>query len=282
MTMTSNAPGRLRPEPGPGQEMPDQPTPRAPRRRRPVSGFARAVTEVAAIAVWFVGYELFGPLAPPRPVQAIAAGRWLLELETSAGLDVESRLNALAASHRLIGLVSGYWYGTLHFAVPPLVLIWLWFRRPEHYRHLRTTLLLASSAALAMFWWFPVAPPRLAVPGTVDIINSARVWGGGGNSLWNAHFVNEYAAMPSLHVGWAAWCALAVVVATSSRWRWLALAYPVLMSADVMVTGNHYLLDAVAGGALILMSWMAVRVVESSARRRAPRARLALAAGVGR
>ncbi len=254
---------------------------RPPEPARSASRFARPLGEIVAIAAWFLGYELFGPLAPARPTQATSAGQWLLALEDRVGLAVEAPLNALANSHRLIALLSGYWYGTLHFAVPPLVLIWLWCRRPEYYRQLRTALILASSLALAVFWWFPVAPPRLAVPGTVDIVNTARVWGGGGNSVWNAHFVNEYAAMPSLHVGWAAWCALAVIVATRSRWRWSALVYPLLMSVDVMMTGNHYLLDAVAGAALVFGSWAAVRTVEAVSRRRAVTGSVALADGIG-
>jgi hypothetical protein len=112
---------------------------------------------------------------------------------------------------------------------------------------------LASFAALFVFWTWPVAPPRLAVPGAVDTLVSRHLFGAA-NPHGVAGLIDNYAAMPSLHVGWALWCAIAVVAATRTAWRHLAWLYPVATTLVVITTANHYLVDAVAGAALIVVA----------------------------
>jgi hypothetical protein len=105
------------------------------------------------------------------------------------------------------------------------VLAWLYWRRPAAFGRLRSALVLATTAANVVFWAWPVAPPRLAVRGMTDILATRDILGAadphGATSL-----VNLYAAMPSLHVAWAVWCATAIVITTRSRWRHLAWLYP--------------------------------------------------------
>lgn len=206
--------------------------------------------EVFSILCGYVAYSVIRVLTPDR-VSASYANAWELEaIEKSLGLFPELDLNTFLSRHTTLQDVASYYYGTLHFVVTPLVLIWLWKRRAALYPQLRSSLVLASVSALVVYATFPVAPPRFALAGTVDSVAlNPLMWDGGhGVTSW----INEFAAMPSLHVGWALWCAASVVLVCKTPWRHLAWLYPLGTTLVVVATANHYVLDAV-GGALIVL-----------------------------
>jgi hypothetical protein len=207
--------------------------------------------EVFSILCGYVAYSVIRVLAPDR-VSASYANAWELEaIEKSLGLFPELDLNAFLSRHSTLQDLATYYYGTLHFVVTPLVLIWLWKRRASLYAPLRSSLVLASVAALVVYATYPVAPPRFALAGTVDSVSlNPLAWDYGGHGV--AGWINEFAAMPSLHVGWALWCAAAVVLVCRTPWRHLAWLYPLGTTLVVVATANHYVLDAV-GGALIVL-----------------------------
>ena len=134
------------------------------------------------------------------------------------------------------------------------------WRRPDIYRPLRTNLVLANAIGFAVFWLYPVAPPRM-LPGFVDVV--AHV---GGLGSWHKTLIDsadQFAAMPSMHLAWAAWCALvAWRLAGRGRRRWAAItigvAYTLGTAFVVMGTANHYLLDVLAGIACTLVSGVIV------------------------
>src|SRR5262249_10833957 len=153
---------------------------------------------------------------------------------------------------------AGYYYGLAHFIITPLVLAWLWLARPAAFGPLRSALVLATTAANVVFWTWPAAPPRFAVPGLADVLVRYRILGAG-----DAHGpdspVNLSAAMPSLHVAWAAWCAAAIVAAARGRRRHLAWLYPAATTFVVLATANHFLADAAAGLAITALGLLATR-----------------------
>ena len=184
--------------------------------------------------------------APANPIPAFRHAARIIHLEEITHIDIEVPINHVFSTHALLGSFSGYWYAILHFLVTPIVLLWLWRWRPTVFPRLRSTLVLMSVVSLGVFWLFPVAPPRFVVPGMTDILVQRKVVESG-----PAHgisgFVDLYAAVPSLHVAWAAWCALAVVCAFDTPWRHLAWLYPPTTTLVVIGTANHYVIDAVAG-----------------------------------
>ena len=103
-----------------------------------------------------------------------------------------------------------------------------------------------TAAANVVFWAWPAAPPRFSVPGMTDILVTRDILGAA-HPHGATGLVNLYAAMPSLHVAWAAWCALAVVTASRGRWRRLAWLYPAVTTLVVLASANHFLLDAGGG-----------------------------------
>jgi membrane-associated phospholipid phosphatase len=127
---------------------------------------------------------------------------------------------------------------------------WLWWRHPGHYRPLRTSLVLINVIGLVVFWLDPTAPPRLLDPHRyVDVVAATHAFGSW-HSGTLATAANQLAAMPSLHMAWAVWSALAVWrVYRRLRAAWLVWMYPVATAVAVMATGNHFLLDIMAGAA---------------------------------
>ena len=153
----------------------------------------------------------------------------------------------------------GYYYGLLNFIITPLVLAWLCLRRPAAFGPLRSALVLSTTAANLVFWTWPAAPPRFAVPGMTDVLDRYHILGSG-DPHGPDSLVNLYAAMPSLHVAWAAWCAAAVVIATRGRWRHLAWLYPAATTFVVLASANHFVLDVAAGLAVMALGLLAAGV----------------------
>ena len=149
---------------------------------------------------------------------------------------------------------------------------WLYLGRPPAFPRLRSALVLATSAANIVFWTWPAAPPRYSVPGMTDVLVRYHILGAGAPHGPDT-LVNLYAAMPSLHVAWAAWCAVAVVTATGTRWRHLAWLYPATTTVVVLASANHFVLDAAAGAAIIAAGLLATRCRASGRPSAGPRSR---------
>ena len=204
--------------------------------------------ELFSIGVGYAVYSMIRIMAPHRVLVSYDHAYQVAGLEQAVGIYHELGINAFLSKHTDLGIVSAYYYASLHFIVTPLLLVWLWKRRTWAYAPLRSALVIATALALVVYATWPLAPPRFALPGTVDTVFAHPVvWASGGVE----GFINDLAAMPSLHVGWAVWCAVAVGTTVRSRWRYLAWLYPVVTTLVVVATANHYLLDAVGGAVVV-------------------------------
>jgi hypothetical protein len=145
-----------------------------------------------------------------------------------------------------------YYYATLHFVVTVGVLTWLFVARKRVYRGLRTAWFALTLVALAGFFLYPLAPPRLLPAyGYIDTLATYHTWGSFADPNIAEH-TNQFAAMPSLHIGWAVWSAIAVIYTTRKWWaRTLAVLYPVATLLVIVGTANHFVIDAVAGVAVV-------------------------------
>jgi hypothetical protein len=211
-----------------------------------------ALLLVTLLVLYRIG-RLFGDMDVTR---GLRAGASVLDLEAALHLPSERTVQALALHLPALVHAVNVYYAVMHFTVVVLVLLWLHHRRPAGYLLLRRTLVAATAAGLAVQLLAPVAPPRMQ-PGFVD---TGRLFG---PSVYGApaddHLTNQFAAMPSLHVGWALAVALVLVTVLHSRWRWVAAAHPVVTLAVVVVTGNHYWLDAVVGSVLVVLAFGCAR-----------------------
>lgn len=218
----------------------------------------RLIGEVALVTVLLVAYDRVADLAAVRSGIAQRTARLLLRFEDQLHVAVERPLNHLVALHQRLGQANALYYDFAHVPVALAVLVGVLLLAPAGYCRARRALVAINLAALLVFLVLPVAPPRL-LPGYVDVVARSGTWGAWeASSTLTAH-ANEYASLPSLHVAWAAWVLLTVRAATvRRRLRLLAAAHLVVTVVVVLVTGNHYVLDVVAGGALTALSWLAV------------------------
>ena len=190
---------------------------------------------------------------------ALPRARWLWHAERVLYLPSETAVQRPFLSHPVLVQALNLYYDILHFPLLGACLIWLYARHRESYPQIRTTVALFTGVSL-LIQLIPVAPPRL-LPRTGMVDTAVRY----GQSVysWHGGFdADEFSAMPSVHVGWALIVALAVITVSRSRWRWLAAVYPVLTLLVVVVTANHFWLDGVVAGLLVVL----VLVVQRTAR----------------
>jgi hypothetical protein len=212
------------------------------------------------VIVWLLWvYDATTELAPLRLNLALAHARGILHLERTLHLDPELSLDRWLAGHHTLGLILSDYYDNAHFVVTLGVLGYLWWRRADLYRPLRNVLVLVNVLAFIVFWRYPVAPPRM-LHGFTDVVAASGAFGSWHTGSLASH-ANQLAAMPSLHMAWAGWCTLAVWRMTTRRWlRVLAVLYPCMTALAVLSTGNHFLLDVLAGLVTLAVSVLIVQI----------------------
>ncbi|HEY6533546.1 MAG TPA: phosphatase PAP2 family protein [Acidimicrobiales bacterium] len=195
----------------------------------------------------------------------------IIDLEKALGIFNEATVQGWFLDAPGVLRAFNIFYGSFHFVVTAGVLAWLAWRFPRDYPAWRNTLMIGTALALVGFSLFPLMPPRLlcdcpygagpvaSADGLPHFVDTLAEHGG----LWSFDsgtmqaVSNQYAAMPSLHFGWALWCALALVPRLRHRWsKGLAAAYPVVTLLAIVVTGNHFWLDAVGGAVVIGLGWL--------------------------
>jgi membrane-associated phospholipid phosphatase len=205
-------------------------------------------------------YDWLQDLAPLRHNEAFRNARALYSFEKTLGIDPERFLDHWLAHQHLLSYVASNFYAIAIFAVTFGCAAWAWWHRPDLYVPLRNDIVLANLLGFAVFWAFPVAPPRM-LPGFIDVV--AKAGGLGWHNTLVRH-ADQLAAMPSMHMGYAVWSALvAWRLARSQSSKFAALAfgigYTLLTAICVMATGNHYLLDVIAG---LVVTALAIALIE--------------------
>ncbi|MFI9394711.1 phosphatase PAP2 family protein [Streptomyces bauhiniae] len=215
-------------------------------------------TELPLILLVYGCYTAGRLLARGDVSSAVDHGLAILGIEKALYLNAEHPLNRLFTAEPWLGVPADFWYASLHYVVTPAVLVWLFRARAEHYRAARTWLMTSTFIGLIGFTLLPTCPPRLLSPGhgfvdTMAHYSSYGWWGGEASAPRGlGGMTNQYAAMPSLHVGWALFCGVVLWKYGRTRWaRVAAVGYPLLTAIVVMGTANHYFLDAVAGAAVM-------------------------------
>lgn len=222
----------------------------APRRADARATAKRALREIALVAILFLAYKLGRLAADGHVAEAMANARGVWHLERLLHLPSEYTLqHAVVGQEWLIKMANCY-YAFVHFPITLACLVWMWVRRPEHYVRTRRMLAWLTATALVVHLLMPLAPPRMLT--TMGMVDTGRLFGPAVyGSPTSDTLTNQYAAMPSLHVGWALAVAIALMGATAGRWRRLWLLHPLITLLVVLVTGNHYWLDVIVVTALL-------------------------------
>jgi membrane-associated phospholipid phosphatase len=224
-----------------------------------------------ALLVTFA-YFLTRGLARGSVEDAIQHADGLLALERTLQFSPERALQRFGFLHPRLLEAANIFYLAGHLPVLIAVAVWLYWKHPRDYRLFRTAFLISAVIGLCVYISFPVAPPRY-LPGFVDTLKvSGLDLDGSATGL----FYNPYAAMPSLHVGWALLAGTALAWHARAWWlKVIGAALPVAMTCVVLMTANHYLLDVLAGMlvalvslglALLLRAWRAQRILQAAHR----------------
>lgn len=215
-------------------------------------------------------------LLPTSPEQAFNNAMNIIKIERAIGLFHEETIQDWFLPHRWFIQLLNTYYGTAHFIITIAVFIVLYRRRKDVFALYRNALAATTALAIVGFFFFPLMPPRLLdAPcppegfGGVCIeheqrnfneadnfgfVDTLEEYGGPWdfNSSAMANISNQYAAMPSLHIGWASWCSFAMWPLMRRKWTKAAvLLYPAFTLLCIVVTGNHYWIDGV-GGQIVL------------------------------
>jgi hypothetical protein len=189
--------------------------------------------------------------------EAYANADRIQRLGRSLHIAWEQSLQEPIAEHLALVTIFNWIYIWGHWPVIITAALLLYRYRRDRFRLLRNAMFISGAIGFFFFGFFPVAPPRLADPGVIDFVTlHSHAYRG----LQPPGLTNQYAAFPSLHFGWNVLVGIAVWGATTNRFlRTLAVAGPTAMGVAVVVTGNHYVIDAVAGLALALFAWLVAR-----------------------
>ncbi|GKQ33656.1 inositol phosphorylceramide synthase [Streptomyces sp. A012304] len=214
---------------------------RAPRR-------PRLWFEILLIAVSYWTYSLIRNAVPEQKAEALRNADWIWQAEHHLGIAVEESVNHAVNSVTWLVVGMNYYYATLHFVVTLGVLVWLYRSHPGRYAATRLVLFATTGVALVGYYLYPLAPPRLMNGNDfIDTVVVHQTWGSmASGDLKNMS--NQYAAMPSMHIGWSVWCGLTIFALAKLPWaRILGLVYPAATLVVIVATANHFWLDAVGG-----------------------------------
>ncbi len=231
------------------------------------------VREIGGLAALYGLYEVVRGAGGEDVQAAMANTADIVALEQAIGIYVERGVQSAFESIPLAPAALGLAYVLLHFVGTAVALVWVHRRHPDRFPLVRTTFVVATGLALVGYVFYPAAPPRLAELGFSDTVTTSTGLDLSSDLLGALY--NPFAAVPSLHFGYALIVG-AVLVAIAQR-RVLRVAgalYPATMLLIIVATGNHFVVDAALGGLVVVAGWLAARRLVQPAQ---TRTRLALA-----
>jgi PAP2 superfamily len=214
-----------------------------------------------AIVLAAVGaYEAARSLIEPNWGLAIANAERIAELERGLSFAWEQSLQRAFLGVPELVTAMNLFYFIGHFLLTGVFFLWLYRSSHDGFRSFRNGFMVATAIAVLIHWWFPTAPPR--VVGDLGIMDTLRVFSN--IDIGSPHasaFSNPVAAVPSLHAGWAVGVGVGLVrYARQPTLRVLGALYPVAVMLTIVVTGNHFIFDAVAGIAVLGAGFLLARL----------------------
>ena len=208
---------------------------------------------LATFGLLWLGYSTVRRITADSTKIAAENAVNLVKFQDWMGFPNEATLQGWFIDSEVLIKIANTFYFVMHFPSMIVFLVWVMVRKIEWMPQVRASLCLATFSGLIIHLLFPLMPPRLMV--SYGFIDTAKVFGPDPYSLGIAKAANEFAAMPSLHVGWALLIALAAIRILKTPARWLMLLHPILTTIVVVITANHIWLDIIVGAILALAGW---------------------------
>lgn len=215
--------------------------------------------EVIAILAYYGVYSAVRNLNGATPPGAYPHAKQIIALEHHLGIFHEATMQQWALHFKPIIISANYFYGSFHFVVTIFAGVFLFRNFSDEYPFFRNTLAIATGLALVGFKFYPLMPPRLLPMhyGFVDTLDKyPTFWSFDSGGMKNLS--NQFAAMPSVHICWSTFCALVLGPRLKSKTgRVLAWCYPFFTLFVIVITANHYIIDAFGGLLILTLGWIA-------------------------
>ena len=208
---------------------------------------------LATFGLLWLGYSTVRRITADSTKIAAENAVDLVKFQDWLGFPSEAKLQSWFIDSEVLIKVANTFYFIMHFPSMIAFLLWVMIRKIEWMPQVRASLCIATFSGLIIHLLFPLMPPRLMA--SYGFIDTAKVFGPDPYALGIAKAANEFAAMPSLHVGWALLIALAAIRILKTPARWLMLLHPILTTVVVVITANHFWLDIIVGAILALAGW---------------------------
>ena len=219
----------------------------------PEGRVGRFLFELLLILVAYFSYHLVRGAVNGRVEDAFINAAGLIRLEQSLGIFWEVQLQGLILSNAFLIDFFNWVYIWGHIPIVGALAFWIYFFRRHYFARYRNAFLISGAIGLIFYVTLPVAPPRMLPE--VGFVDTVTLYNNAYRVLQPPAFVNQYAALPSLHFGWNLLVGLAVFQTTRV---WYAKAFgllmPSLMFIAVILTANHYILDPLIGGTIALVA----------------------------
>ncbi|MSY47076.1 MAG: inositol phosphorylceramide synthase [Actinobacteria bacterium] len=205
-------------------------------------------TELSLISALYTLWRLALKLPLDQPSGAIERARQIDRFQHWLHMPAELSLQQFVLQHDWLAQATNFYYAVFHVPAMILFLVWIFIRHRDKYPRWRSSLAMLTAACLVIRY-IRVAPPRfLPELGYIDLATryGLSVYGPVGTGV-----SDQFAAMPSIHVGWAAIVSFGIVFSSTSRWRWIYLSHLLITVLAVSATGNHWWLDGVAAIAIL-------------------------------
>ena len=215
-----------------------------------------AALETAVVCALFALWQLANAATHHAHAGGLAHGREIWRLERWLHLPSETSFQHLVIGHTWLVRASNYYYATAHLTGMVVFLVWLWLRHRDRYAHWRNIVAIFTGVAL-LIEMIPVAPPRLI--GNTGLVDTAMVYG---QSVYAVagDLADQYAALPSIHVGWALLIGVAMWRCGGRVAAAVGVGHAVLTVTVVVLTANHYWLDGVTAAAVLAFALAAERM----------------------
>ena len=221
------------------------------------AGGRDAARQFAILLACYAAYDVARVFVRGREAVAMSNALAIMNAEKALHVYVEPFIQTMASHVHVLVLFMDWFYSSVHIPATILVLVWIYLYRNETWGFFRNVFLTMNVLAITIFATVPVAPPRL-VP-TSGVVDTLFLYSSSSYRSGVMSFVtNQFAALPSLHIGYALFLTLAIYLLTTNRLaRVLAAVYPVVVLGAIIITGNHYWVDAVVGAMVLGVAFVA-------------------------
>lgn len=223
------------------------------------------ICNAALLAALWVFYATVRGVTADEFTEAMRNAGEVLRLQEALGLPSELAFQQSLIDRTGLLKAANVYYMVVHFPATFLFAVWIWTRHREKYSRVRDTIISVTAIGLVLHLLYPLAPPRM----TSGFVDTAARFGPNWYDFSVSETANQIAAMPSLHVGWALVVAFGTIWLLESRWRWLSLLHPAITLGVVVVTANHYWIDAIAAVGLVAVVWFLLGLTSPFEDRRA-------------